>query len=417
VRSDGRAFTFGLNSEFQSNVPPLPPGQHYVEVAGGVVDAAALRSDGNIVVWGYDGAGLGNVPPLPPGLRYQRVEIANVHVTALRSDGQVIVWGSNIAGQLNVPPLPSGMTYTEIATGNMHGIALRSDGAVVVWGAQNTVRLPRNGVRYVEAAGSGDDQTIVRLSDGTVENLTRLNVVPPLPPGLTYVEIAAGQQHFLARRSDGSVVAWGRNDFGQCNVPPLPAGLSYVDVEAGKNHSVARRSDGSVVAWGDDTYSQLRLPYVEPGWTMRQIACGADFTIALLAPGGFAWSGAGCAGTGGVTRLQAIAAPRVGVSLEVELQPAPPLGATLLVGFANTTSPFGPLPLDLGPLGMPGCALRVSPDVAVPLRAGAARATLPIPANPALIDLLVHVQAVVADPAANALGVVMSDAATARLGE
>ena len=48
--------------------------------------------------------------------------------------------------------------------------------------------------------------------------------MPALPGGLTYVEIAAGGHHTVARRSDGSVVAWGCNNYGQCNVPALPAG-------------------------------------------------------------------------------------------------------------------------------------------------------------------------------------------------
>src|SRR5690606_18221887 len=64
-----------------------------------------------------------------------------------------------------------------------------------------------------------------------------------------FVEIAAGKAHTVARRADGSVVAWGQNMHGQCKVPALPPGLRYVEVAAGGRHSVARRSDGSVVAW------------------------------------------------------------------------------------------------------------------------------------------------------------------------
>ena len=37
----------------------------------------------------------------------------------------------------------------------------------------------------------------------------------------TYVEVAAGTFHTVARRSDGSVVAWGHNGYGQCDVPSL----------------------------------------------------------------------------------------------------------------------------------------------------------------------------------------------------
>src|SRR5712671_3066411 len=59
-----------------------------------------------------------------------------------------------------------------------------------------------------------------------------------------FVEVAAGGQHTVARRSDGSADAWGDNQSGQCTVPALPSGLSYAEVTAGTRHTVARRSDG-----------------------------------------------------------------------------------------------------------------------------------------------------------------------------
>ena len=57
----------------------------------------------------------------------------------------------------------------------------------------------------------------------------------------TFVEVAANGDHTVVRRNDGSVVAWGENSLGQCNVPALPPGLSYVEVAAGAGHTVARR--------------------------------------------------------------------------------------------------------------------------------------------------------------------------------
>src|SRR5688572_7489767 len=76
----------------------------------------------------------------------------------------------------------------------------------------------------------------------------------------TFVELALGSYFTAARRSDGSVVVWGRNDAGQAQVPELPIGLTYVALAAGHEpegfsfsyggHALALRSDGSVVAWG-----------------------------------------------------------------------------------------------------------------------------------------------------------------------
>ena len=74
--------------------------------------------------------------------------------------------------------------------------------------------------------------------------------VPSLPSGLWYESVAGGVVHSLALRSDGAVVAWGYNGNGQCNVPSLPSGLRYESVAGGREHSLALRSDGAVVALG-----------------------------------------------------------------------------------------------------------------------------------------------------------------------
>jgi hypothetical protein len=45
----------------------------------------------------------------------------------------------------------------------------------------------------------------------------------------------------MARRSDGSVVVWGDNSSGQCNVRPFPRASGYVEISAGGYHCLARR--------------------------------------------------------------------------------------------------------------------------------------------------------------------------------
>ena len=103
-----------------------------------------------------------------------------------------------------------------------------------------------------------------------------------VPPGLTNVTaIAAGPGHAVALKSDGSVVAWGYNDYGQTDVP---SGLSNVTaISAGGacpydcgGSSVALRSDGTVVAWG-------LSPDVPAGLTnVTAIAAGLLHTVAII---------------------------------------------------------------------------------------------------------------------------------------
>src|SRR5687767_3180854 len=64
--------------------------------------------------------------------------------------------------------------------------------------------------------------------------------------------LRAGWEQTFALRADGSLDAWGWNwAMGLCSVPPLPPGVGYVDVESEMELVAALRSDGSIVVWGD----------------------------------------------------------------------------------------------------------------------------------------------------------------------
>jgi hypothetical protein len=111
--------------------------------------------------------------------------------------------------------------------------------------------------------------------------------------------------------------------------------------------------------------------------------------------------------------------PRIGAALQITVTNLPANVALLLLGFSNTSSSFGPLPLDLAAFGMPGCTAHTSSDALVFLVGGGGTAafTLSIPGVAAFIGTRLYEQALVPDAAAgNALGAVMSDAATAVVG-
>ncbi|PFR26920.1 chromosome condensation regulator [Bacillus cereus] len=77
--------------------------------------------------------------------------------------------------------------------------------------------------------------------------------------------MAVGSNHTVGLKSDGTVVAVGWNQYGQCNVSDW---RDIVAISAGCAHTVGLKSDGTVVAVGDNEYGQcdvsdwrgIRLP-------------------------------------------------------------------------------------------------------------------------------------------------------------
>jgi hypothetical protein len=106
------------------------------------------------------------------------------------------------------------------------------------------------------------------------------------------VAVAAGWVHSLALRADGTVAAWGNNDYGQTDVPP---GLSHVvAIAAGDSHSLALKADGTVVVWGWNGEGEADVPAGLSN--VVAVAGGYEHCLALQADGtvvAWGWNGEG----------------------------------------------------------------------------------------------------------------------------
>jgi alpha-tubulin suppressor-like RCC1 family protein len=221
----------------------------------------------------------------------------------LCSDGTLAAWGRNSGGQLGngstvesgVPVLVdragvlAGKSVVAISAAGDHSLALCADGTLAAWGRNDHGQLGNNG---------SSTSTVPVLVD-------RSGALA----GKTVTSIAAGLFHNLALCSDGTLVAWGRNTYGQLGTGtttgskvPVPvnragalSGRIPAAIAAGCYGSLVLCTDGSLAAWGRNNHGQLgnngttdsSLPALVDqagalaGKTVTSIAAGNFFHFAL----------------------------------------------------------------------------------------------------------------------------------------
>ncbi|WP_053714877.1 RCC1 domain-containing protein [Saccharothrix sp. NRRL B-16348] len=234
--------------------------------------AFAVKSDGTVWAWGGHGYGelgtgaIGGGSSVPLRVRglsgVTAVDTGGGTTYALKSDGTVWAWGSNGKKQIGpdvpdlsaVPVRVTGVSgVTAVAAGYGVAYALKSDGTVWAWGDD-------------AAGGLGDG---VCPTDHCPPG-TPVRVALPLPGTTRITAIAAGDGPTgYALRSDGTVWAWGRDNFGETGtgVPPGTSigptrvvGLTdVVTIAAGTQMAYAVTADGRLWAWGDDEWGSLGL--------------------------------------------------------------------------------------------------------------------------------------------------------------
>lgn len=156
----------------------------------------------------------------------------------------------------------------------------------------STLSDPLSGItiRPVGKGGSGTEQyfdvevTIPQRS-GIITAWGALFMVSThIPPSLDHVtSMAAGYNHVVALKSDGTVVCWGVDpDHGQPVV--APDGLTdVVAVAAHYGTSGAIKRDGTIVMWGDNRYGNRDVP---PGLAdVIQLSIGDSHALALKRDG------------------------------------------------------------------------------------------------------------------------------------
>ena len=298
----------------------LPSGMvYFVQSLGIIVISSAntwLTLDGVLVrtdieydniawAWGDGGAGrLGNNTTISKSspvsvvggfCDWCQVGAGGEHSLGLRQNSQIWSWGCNGSGRLGdnttvnksspVSVVGGFCDWRQISGGGDHSLATRQTGTAWAWGDN----------------GSG------QLGDNTTAN--KSSPVSVVGGYTDWCQISAGRAHSLAVRQNGTLWAWGSNQYGRLGDNTTVAKSSPVSViggftdwcqaSAGTTFSLAVRQNGTAWGWGrnndgvvgDNTTAQKSSPVsVVGGFTdWCQISAG-DYHSLAVRQNGTAWA-------------------------------------------------------------------------------------------------------------------------------
>ena len=118
----------------------------------------------------------------------------------------------------------------------------------------------------VGAAGTTGDAGAAADADAASDGALPADAAPS--PTACSVDLVASTYHLCARKADGTLWCWGKNDSGQIGdgtksaSAPKPTqvaalGADVAEVAVGYYHTCARKKDGSAWCWGANDYGQL----------------------------------------------------------------------------------------------------------------------------------------------------------------
>ena len=276
----------------------------------------------------YDGTGENNIDNIANVIQSS----ANTYNTAvIQKDGSVWVSGKGNKGQVGNDYYTDAMVYTRmgnssieienieevIAVGQSKQLAPKVQVGFnvyedetdtlgqVTYTSQNPEIVSVNANGEITALKQGSSRITIYDSTNRLSKLVQVNVTRDTDDKV-YAEIS-GKVHGILLRTDGSVVTWGNNTYGQLGIGNTNKTTEYVEVfkngiksvSRGESHSAAVTDDGKVLTWGLNNYGQLgngnnsnqsSPVYMVDGAGNQitdaiKVGCGNHFTVVLRKDG------------------------------------------------------------------------------------------------------------------------------------
>lgn len=249
-------------------------------ITAGRAFSVAITSNGSLWAWGDNDDGELGDESLAGQLVPRRLPTSEVswigaragdsHVLALAADGSLLGWGNGASGQI-----ADGLAWrtTPVESVGTSGAGSDTDWALVSIDRSLVGAIKTDGTLWTWGVNQGDRGLGV-ASDAP----WRARPQPVLGVGdsdTDWVEVDVAGSWGMARKSDGSVYAWGDNYYGRLGtgnttpqsglVPVCPSAdtpcstplTNAVAIAATEGHGMALLDDGTVLAWGYNQNGQL----------------------------------------------------------------------------------------------------------------------------------------------------------------
>ena len=268
LKPDGTVVAVGDNASGQCDVGDWTD---IVAVSAGSGHTVGLKADGTVVAAGYNANGQCDVGDWKDIVA---VSAGSSHTVGLKADGTVVAVGDNASGQCDVGDWTD---IVAVSAGSDHTVGLKADGSAVAIGSNYYGQCDVSSWTDIMLPGSGITEPTPAEQEPSLSAEELAAAREAIAPYNQSV-ISTGSEHTVALRSDGTVVAIGRNDESQCNVSGW---TNVAAISAGSFYTVGLKSDGTVLTAGCIGYADDMTDWTD----IVAVSAGFSHTVGLKKDG------------------------------------------------------------------------------------------------------------------------------------